>query len=57
MDLVVYSLFGQEVKRTSFQSRTTQTITMDRVNLPDGIYFYKLMEGNKLVSTGKFIAE
>ena len=57
MDLVVYSLFGQEVKRTSFQCKTTQTVTMDRVNLPDGIYFYKLMEGNKLVSSGKFVAE
>ncbi|MES2395468.1 MAG: T9SS type A sorting domain-containing protein, partial [Bacteroidota bacterium] len=55
MDLVIYGLLGQEVKR--IKNIKGKTATIDRVNLPDGAYFYKLLQDNKQIATGKFIAE
>jgi hypothetical protein len=57
MDLMIYNLFGKEAKRISLQSKTLQTVTIDRVNLPNGVYFYKLIEDNKIIATGKFVTE
>ncbi len=50
---VMYDVNGKEVKR-EFISGTA--IFFDSEHLPDGIYFYRLLSGEKSISTGKIIA-
>ncbi|MES2515343.1 MAG: T9SS type A sorting domain-containing protein [Bacteroidota bacterium] len=54
-DIVLYDVLGKEVKRE--EKITEQTATMDVSELNAGIYFYKLIQNGKAITTGKLIAE
>ena len=54
-NLIIYDILGKEIKRRD--NISGQEIFIDRDNLGNGIYFYRLEENNKIVSTGKLIAE
>lgn len=51
--LNVYNSLGQRVKQINKISG--QTITVNRDNLPNGLYFLRIIEGNKTVATNKLI--
>ena len=53
--LTLYDIYGRKVQTK--ENISGQKITLYRNNLPSGIYFYKLMQDNNLVATGKLIAE
>jgi hypothetical protein len=53
--LTVFDMLGNKVKQ--LQNLSGKTITIERENLPSGIYFYQLTEDNKLVVKGKLLAE
>ena len=55
ISLVIYDLIGKEVKR--LENIKENNVIIDRINLIDGIYFYKLLENNKIIATGKLVAE
>ena len=50
----LYDAFGRAVKREEIISETT---TMQRNNLPSGIYFWQLQQGNKILDRGKVVME
>ena len=51
--LIVYNLFGQEVKE--MKNISGQSITLQRDNLPSGLYFIRLMQDNKIIATDKLV--
>lgn len=51
--LIIYNSFGQEVKET--KNISGQTITLQRENLPSGIYFFRLTQDNKILSADKLV--
>jgi hypothetical protein len=51
--LTVYNSSGQEVKQ--IRDISGQSITLNRDNLPNGLYFIQLMQDNKIVTTGKLV--
>jgi len=51
--LTVYNPFGQQVKQ--IQNISGQTITLHRDNLPGGLYFVRLTEDSKTITTNKLI--
>ena len=51
--LTVCNLFGQNVKQ--MKNISGQTIILFRDNLPDGLYFFKLTEGEKIFKTDKLV--
>jgi len=51
--LTVYNSFGQEVKQII--NISGQSITLNRDNLPSGLYFIRLTQENKTLATGKLI--
>ena len=54
--LFIYNLLGQEVR--SIPVGTNKQITIQRNQLPSGMYFYKLIEDNKeVLGIGKMIVE
>jgi hypothetical protein len=54
-ELKIYDLFGQEIKR--FINISRQNFTIEKGNLTNGIYFYKLIQDNRVIATGKFLTE
>jgi hypothetical protein len=50
----LYDALGRAVKREEIVSETT---TMHRSNLPSGIYFWQLQQGNKILDRGKVVME
>ena len=54
-ELKVYDVIGHEIKEV--KSIFGKQITVNRNNLADGIYFYKLIQDNKIIATGKLIVE
>ncbi|MBI3500940.1 MAG: T9SS type A sorting domain-containing protein [Bacteroidetes bacterium] len=50
----LFDVFGKQVK--SFQV-TSQRFEIVRGNFPSGIYFYKLCDENKIISSGKIIIQ
>lgn len=50
----LYDALGRAVKREEIVSETT---TMPRNNLPSGIYFWQLQQGNKILDSGKVVME
>ncbi len=52
-ELRLYSISGKEVMNKSLSKRLT---TMDTNNLPSGIYFYKLINNNKIIQSGKLVS-
>ena len=51
--LTVYNCFGQTVKE--IKNISGQTVTLQRDNLPIGLYFVRLTEDNKQIETKKII--
>lgn len=51
--LIVYNLYGQTVKQINHLSG--HVVIIHRNNLPSGMYFFRLAEGNKLIISGKII--
>lgn len=54
-EIAIYDVLGQKIKEE--KNIFGQKITIDRDNLIDGIYFYKLKQNNEIIATGKIIAE
>jgi len=53
--LKVFDLFGQEVIARTFG--TDHKIILGRDKLSSGIYFYKVIQKEKIIATGKLVAE
>lgn len=49
----IYNLFGEQV----FQSEISNSKSEINMNLPSGIYFYKVKNNQQLISTGKLIIQ
>jgi len=54
-DLNVYNILGQEIK--AIKNIAERQITLNRGNLAQGTYIYKLIKDNKVIAVGKIIAE
>lgn len=52
--LIIFDLFGKEVKRETVNGTE---ITINRGNLSSGIYTYKIIEKENLLTVGKLIAD
>ena len=52
--LVLYNILGTEVVNTIL---TNQSTTLETANLSSGIYFYKVMDQNKTIQSGKLISQ
>ena len=55
LTLIVYDLIGREIKTAI--TPNSDGFEIRRKNLIPGMYFYKLSDGTKLVSTGKLLIE
>ncbi len=55
LSFIMYDLTGKDVKAKSTVSG--QQITIERGNLNNGIYFYKLLQENKIIGSGKLMIE
>jgi hypothetical protein len=53
-ELRIYNVLGAEVMNTLI---TKQTTTLETSNLTSGIYFYKIIDSNKIIQTGKLISQ
>ncbi len=51
--LTLFNAFGQSVKR--LDNIQGPTIILQRNNLPNGLYFIRIMEGNKIILTDKVV--
>ena len=54
-DLKVYNTFGEEIKVV--KNIYGREIKINRDELNEGVYFYKIIENNKVFSVGKFIVK
>ncbi|MES2287047.1 MAG: T9SS type A sorting domain-containing protein [Bacteroidota bacterium] len=55
IDFLMYDLTGKEIEVKS--SVSTQQIVIERGDLPNGIYFYKISQNTNIIGTGKLIVE
>jgi hypothetical protein len=53
-ELRVYNVLGEEMMHSVV---TKQLTTLGTRNLPSGVYFYKVIENNKTIQTGKLISQ
>lgn len=53
--ITVYNIYGQVVK--SLENISGNTVTLERGNLPAGLFFVKITEGVKVVGSGKVIIQ
>jgi hypothetical protein len=53
-ELKMFNILGDEVMNTTILKKTT---SLDISNLSKGIYFYKVMNNNKVVQTGKVVSQ
>ncbi|MBL4734671.1 MAG: PKD domain-containing protein [Flavobacteriales bacterium] len=53
--LRVYDVYGHQVRKT--ENITAQAIIIDAKELTTGMYFYTLVDQNKIIGSGKFIVE
>jgi hypothetical protein len=51
--LTLYNFFGQTVKE--IKNISDQTVTLQRDNLPEGLYSVRLTENNKIIATKKIV--
>jgi hypothetical protein len=51
--LIIYNSFGQTLKQV--KNITGQTVSLTRDNLPNGLYFIRLTEENKIIAVEKLI--
>lgn len=54
--LEVFDVMGQRVGQSQ-HPKGTNTLTFDRKQLPDGVYFYRLSTKQQVLHTGRFIAQ
>ena len=55
INFLMYDLTGKEIEVKC--SISTQQIVIERGDLPNGIYFYKISQNNNIIGTGKLIVE
>lgn len=53
-ELIIYNVLGAEVMNTRVTKKLT---TLETNNLPSGIYFYKIIDNNKTVQSGKLVSQ
>jgi len=53
-ELSIYNALGAEVIYTNI---TSQTTTIETGSLPSGIYFYKVIDNNQVIQSGKLISQ
>ncbi|MBI4932010.1 MAG: T9SS type A sorting domain-containing protein [Bacteroidetes bacterium] len=51
--LTIYNSFGQAVKQ--IKNISGQTVTLTRDNLPGGLYFFRITQDNKTITTDKLV--
>ncbi len=56
ISFIMYDVAGKEVKSIP-QFKNAQQITIEKGNLANGIYFYKLLQNSKTIGEGKLIVE
>ncbi|MDO9184366.1 MAG: T9SS type A sorting domain-containing protein [Bacteroidia bacterium] len=54
-ELIIYDLLSRQQFKKNYNRM--ESIKVVRNNLPNGIYFYQLVSENKVIATGKIIAE
>ncbi|MCY7409447.1 MAG: serine hydrolase [Chitinophagales bacterium] len=54
-ECIVYDNLGREIKH--LRNITSKTITINRDNMSDGIYFFTIIENGKIISKGKMVVE
>lgn len=54
LDLIITNSLGQLIRTIKVKDRSTK---IDRDGLVNGMYFYKLLDKNDIIATGKFIIE
>ncbi len=52
-DIVIFNVTGEQIRKIS--GVTTNTYTMQRGNLKDGIYFYRVLNSKSVIASGKLI--
>lgn len=52
-EFIMHTVLGKQVMKTVIVNSNT---TIETNNLPSGIYFYKIIENNKIINSGKLIA-
>ena len=57
--ILIYDVLGREVKKVALLANPTNIrggmqFTIDRDNLPNGMYFYKLTNKNEIIGRGNF---
>jgi hypothetical protein len=52
IDMTIYNLVGEKIKNISITQNKT---VIDRINLCNGIYFYKIKTRGEEVANGKLI--
>ena len=57
LNFVMYDLLGREVKHLSFTNSLIHSFTLDRGNLEEGMYFYKINDEKEMIGTGKIIID
>lgn len=53
-ELRIYNILGKVVINTTITKTTT---TLKTINLPSGIYFYKMISNNRIIRSGKLISQ
>ena len=53
-EFIVSNILGEEVMRSNVSKQTT---SLETNHLSSGIYFYKIISNNKLIQSGKLIAQ
>jgi len=51
--LTIYNVFGQLLKQIIDVSENS--LTLNRDNLPDGVYLFRISEGNNIILSGKLV--
>lgn len=52
---ILYDVFGRVVRTLSFGQEAE--LKLDRGNLADGMYFYKIISGGQVIHSGKILIE
>jgi len=53
-ELRMYNVLGAEVMNTTLTKHLT---TLETRNLPSGIYFYKIIDNNKIIQSGRLVLQ
>ncbi len=54
-ELKVFDVLGKEMSKTNFDE--TGNVILNRYNLKSGVYFYRVLQKNKMMATGKLVVE